>query len=84
MPYYQGYTGAYILAAMKVLGKARRMALIKPFLELGRHHPELRRRRGHQGGLLGYTTLESSSESADMIVNRLQTSGAPAARSPRG
>jgi ribose transport system substrate-binding protein len=33
MPYYQGYTGAYILAAMKVLGKTATMQLIQPFLE---------------------------------------------------
>jgi len=33
MPYYQGYTGAYIMAAMKVLGKDATMSLIKPFLE---------------------------------------------------
>ena len=33
MPYYQGYTGAYILAAMKVLGKTATMNLIQPFLE---------------------------------------------------
>jgi len=33
MPYQQGYTGAYILAAEKVLGKDATMAIIKPFLE---------------------------------------------------
>jgi len=33
MPYYQGYTGAYILAAEKVLGKTATASLIKPFLE---------------------------------------------------
>jgi len=33
MPYYQGYTGAYILAAEKILGKAATASLIKPFLE---------------------------------------------------
>jgi ribose transport system substrate-binding protein len=33
MPYYQGYTGAYIMAAMKVFGKTATMSLIKPFLE---------------------------------------------------
>ncbi|HEX4791126.1 MAG TPA: substrate-binding domain-containing protein [Actinospica sp.] len=33
MPYYQGYTGAYIMAAMKVFGKSATMSLIKPFLE---------------------------------------------------
>jgi len=33
MPYYQGYTGAYIMAAMKVLGKDATLSLIKPFLE---------------------------------------------------
>ncbi|HTJ71011.1 MAG TPA: substrate-binding domain-containing protein [Actinospica sp.] len=33
MPYYQGYTGAYILAAEKVLGSSATMSLIKPFLE---------------------------------------------------
>ena len=33
MPYYQGYTGAYILAAEKVLGAAATTSLIKPFLE---------------------------------------------------
>jgi ribose transport system substrate-binding protein len=33
MPYQQGYTGAYILAAEKVLGKDATMALIKPYLE---------------------------------------------------
>lgn len=33
MPYYQGYTGAYILAAMKVLGKTATMQLVQPFLE---------------------------------------------------
>lgn len=33
MPYQQGYTGAYILAAEKVLGKDATMALVKPYLE---------------------------------------------------
>ncbi|HUZ37448.1 MAG TPA: substrate-binding domain-containing protein [Streptosporangiaceae bacterium] len=32
MPYEQGYTGAYILAAQKVLGKAATMNIIKPYL----------------------------------------------------
>ena len=32
MPYQQGYTGAYILAAEKVLGNAATMAIIKPYL----------------------------------------------------
>ena len=33
MPYEQGYTGAYILAAEKVLGKDATMSIIKPYLE---------------------------------------------------
>ena len=33
MPYYQGFTGAYIMAAEKVLGSAATMSLVKPFLE---------------------------------------------------
>jgi ribose transport system substrate-binding protein len=33
MPYYQGYTGAFILAAEKVLGSAAALSLVKPFLE---------------------------------------------------
>lgn len=33
MPYQQGYTGAYILAAEKVLGNDATMAIIKPYLE---------------------------------------------------
>jgi len=33
MPYQQGYTGAYILAAEKVLGDAATMAIVKPYLE---------------------------------------------------
>jgi ribose transport system substrate-binding protein len=33
MPYQQGYTGAYILAAEKVLGDDATMAIIKPYLE---------------------------------------------------
>src|SRR6266567_2584788 len=33
MPYYQGYTGAYILAAEKVLGASATAALVKPYLE---------------------------------------------------
>ncbi|GHK02069.1 substrate-binding domain-containing protein [Streptomyces sp. NPDC003753] len=33
MPYQQGYTGAYILAAEKVLGKDQTMAIVKPYLE---------------------------------------------------
>ncbi|MBR7827762.1 substrate-binding domain-containing protein [Actinospica sp. MGRD01-02] len=33
MPYYQGYTGAYILAAEKVLGSDATMAIVKPYLE---------------------------------------------------
>ena len=33
MPYEQGYTGAYILAAEHVLGTAATMALVKPYLE---------------------------------------------------
>jgi ribose transport system substrate-binding protein len=32
MPYEQGYTGAFILAAEKVLGNAATMAIIKPYL----------------------------------------------------
>ena len=32
MPYQQGYTGAYILAAEKVLGAAATMAIVKPYL----------------------------------------------------
>ncbi|MFI9365814.1 substrate-binding domain-containing protein [Kitasatospora sp. NPDC053057] len=32
-PYQQGYTGAYLLAALKVLGKDATMAIVKPFLE---------------------------------------------------
>ncbi|MDH6115395.1 ribose transport system substrate-binding protein [Kitasatospora sp. MAP12-15] len=32
-PYQQGYTGAYLLAALKVLGKDATMALVKPYLE---------------------------------------------------
>lgn len=32
MPYQQGYTGAYILAAEKVLGQAATMSIIKPYL----------------------------------------------------
>lgn len=33
MPYQQGYTGAYILAADKVLGNDATMAIVKPFLD---------------------------------------------------
>jgi ribose transport system substrate-binding protein len=33
MPYQQGYTGAYILTAEKVLGKDATMAIVKPYLE---------------------------------------------------
>jgi ribose transport system substrate-binding protein len=33
MPYQQGYTGAFILAAEKVLGKSATMAIVKPYLE---------------------------------------------------
>ncbi|MFF9643045.1 substrate-binding domain-containing protein [Kitasatospora aureofaciens] len=32
-PYQQGYTGAYLLASLKVLGKDATMAVVKPFLE---------------------------------------------------
>lgn len=32
-PYQQGYTGAYLLAALKVLGKQATMDLVKPYLE---------------------------------------------------
>ena len=32
-PYQQGYTGAYLLAAFKVLGKSATLALVKPYLE---------------------------------------------------
>ena len=32
MPYQQGYTGAYILAAEKVLGSTATMAIVKPYL----------------------------------------------------
>jgi ribose transport system substrate-binding protein len=32
MPYQQGYTGAYVLAAEKVLGAAATMAIVKPYL----------------------------------------------------
>ena len=33
MPYQQGYTGAYILAAEKVLGTSATAAILKPYLE---------------------------------------------------
>ena len=33
MPYQQGYTGAYILAAEKVLGASATAAILKPYLE---------------------------------------------------
>ncbi|HEY3611832.1 MAG TPA: substrate-binding domain-containing protein [Pseudonocardiaceae bacterium] len=33
MPYQQGYTGAFILAAEKVLGKDATMAIVKPYLD---------------------------------------------------
>jgi ribose transport system substrate-binding protein len=33
MPYQQGYTGAYILAAEKVLGKDATMSIVKPYLD---------------------------------------------------
>lgn len=33
MPYEQGYTGALILAAEKVLGKTQTMAIVKPYLD---------------------------------------------------
>ncbi|WP_232790779.1 substrate-binding domain-containing protein, partial [Kitasatospora aureofaciens] len=32
-PYQQGYTGAYLLAALKVLGRDATMAVVKPLLE---------------------------------------------------
>jgi ribose transport system substrate-binding protein len=32
-PYQQGYTGAYLLAALKVLGKDATMKLVQPYLE---------------------------------------------------
>jgi ribose transport system substrate-binding protein len=32
-PYQQGYTGAYLLAALKVLGKNATLNLVKPYLE---------------------------------------------------
>ncbi|MFI5978196.1 substrate-binding domain-containing protein [Streptomyces sp. NPDC051452] len=32
-PYQQGYTGAYLLAALKVLGKDTTLKLVKPYLE---------------------------------------------------
>jgi len=32
MPYQQGYTGAYLLAAEKVLGTAATLAIVKPYL----------------------------------------------------
>ncbi|MGH8888342.1 MAG: substrate-binding domain-containing protein [Acidothermaceae bacterium] len=32
MPYQQGYTGAFIMAAMNVLGKDATMAIVKPYL----------------------------------------------------
>lgn len=32
-PYQQGYTGAYLLAALKVLGKDATLNLVKPYLE---------------------------------------------------
>jgi ribose transport system substrate-binding protein len=33
MPYEQGFSGAYILAAEHVLGTAATMELVKPYLE---------------------------------------------------
>ena len=50
MPYQQGYTGAYILAAEKVLGSAATMAIIKPYLSSDGCTLSLRRRPGHQVG----------------------------------
>ncbi|MFH7340551.1 substrate-binding domain-containing protein [Streptomyces sp. KHY 26] len=32
-PYQQGYTGAYLLAALKVLGKDATMKIVQPYLE---------------------------------------------------
>jgi ribose transport system substrate-binding protein len=32
-PYQQGYTGAYLLAALKVLGKDATLNIVKPYLE---------------------------------------------------
>ena len=48
MPYQQGYTGAYILAAEKVLGKAATHGHPQAVPRLGRLHALLRRWPGHQ------------------------------------
>ena len=81
MPYQQGYTGAFILAAEKVLGSAATLAIIKPYLS-------------SDGFTLssgvGLVTKSDLGQYQSLLIaarNQLIVTGCtapPAARSPRG
>ena len=65
MPYEQGYTGAFILAAEKVLGKAATRAIVKPYLSSDGFTLSSGVGLVTQSDLSGYKSLRVRSESAD-------------------
>jgi ribose transport system substrate-binding protein len=59
MPYQQGYTGAFILTAEKVLGSAATMAIIKPYLSSDGFTLSSGVGLVTKSDMSGYTTLQS-------------------------
>jgi ribose transport system substrate-binding protein len=59
MPYQQGYTGAFILTAEKVLGDAATMAIIKPYLSTDGYTLSSGVGLVTKSDMSGYTSLES-------------------------
>jgi len=60
MPYQQGYTGAYILAAEKLLGNAATAAIVKPFLSTDGSTLSSGVGTLNQGDLDAYKALQAS------------------------
>ena len=60
MPYQQGYTGAYIMAAEKLLGNAATMAIVKPFLSADGSTLSSGVGTLNQGDLSAYQALQAS------------------------
>jgi ribose transport system substrate-binding protein len=59
MPYQQGFTGAYILTAEKVLGSAATMAIIKPYLSSDGYTLSSGVGLVTKSDMSGYTSLQS-------------------------
>ncbi len=59
MPYQQGFTGAYILAAEKVLGSAATLAIIKPYLSSDGYTLSSGVGLVTKSDMSGYTSLQS-------------------------